>query len=282
MPIDRQHLRRTRIMLWAILVSATAASMSGNVARALAHLGAAEARGPIIAAAIPPLALLALTHLSGMWSRVAVRGLVYWCFLLAVAVINAAAFRLSFDALRALAVQYGYGRADAALFPLILDGLVAVCTLGLVVLARIEHPTRPDAAETHDALDTGYGAHDPALSGARSTPTTSGDSTDAPAGSDGDAHVKHRGAPATQDAISVHQSNGAGAAPRRRDEDPDPHLIQARALVDARRTSASVDVVHRVLARTANGGSSREVATEVGISPSSVLRIVKANRAAAE
>ncbi|KMV14867.1 hypothetical protein ACT17_28415 [Mycolicibacterium conceptionense] len=269
-------------MLWAILVSATAASMSGNVARALTHLGSAEVRGPIIAAAIPPLALLALTHLIAMWSRVAVRGLVYWCFLLAVAAINAAAFRLSFDALRALAMQYGYGRTDAALFPLILDGLVGVCTLGLVVLARIEHPAAHDAdvAQTEAA---GSRSQSERTSGdARTAPTAAGDAPAAPVGSHGEAVAAHRAAAVPQGAIRVRQDNDAAAPPRHFVDRPDPHLTRARALVDAKRTSASVDVVHRVLTRTADGGSSREVATEVGISASSVLRIVKAAHAAAE
>lgn len=135
---DIGHLRHTRRLMWVMLVCATATSMAGNIARATAHHNAVDARGSILAAAIPPLALLSLTHLTGMWSRITARGFVYWCFLAAVTCITAAAFRLSFDALRTLAMQYGYGRTDAALFPLILDGLVAVCTLGLVMLSRIE------------------------------------------------------------------------------------------------------------------------------------------------
>lgn len=59
----------------------------------------------------------------------------------AIVALAAAAFRLSFDALRTLAVTYRYSHDDAALFPLILDGLVAVCTLSLVALTRIAADT---------------------------------------------------------------------------------------------------------------------------------------------
>lgn len=277
-----QPLGSTRLMLWAILVSATAASMSGNVARALTHLGSGEVRGPIIAAAIPPLALLALTHLIAMWSRVAVRGLVYWCFLLAVAAINAAAFRLSFDALRALAMQYGYGRTDAALFPLILDGLVGVCTLGLVVLARIEHPEASDAAVTQTEAAGSRSESERTSGDAHTAPLAGRDSSAAPAGSRSEAVAAHREAAVMQGAIRAHRPNDAAAAQRDSVDGTDPHLTRARALVDAKRTSSSVDVVHQVLTRTAAGGSSRGVATEVGISASSVLRIVKAAHALSE
>jgi hypothetical protein len=129
-----------------MLITASAASMAGNIAHAWEHRDTVTAAGAVAAAAIPPLALLSLTHLAGMWSRISARGIVYWCFLAAVAAIATAAFRLSFDALRSLAVRYGYGHTDAALFPLILDGLVAVCTLGLVVLSRIEAPVVREAA----------------------------------------------------------------------------------------------------------------------------------------
>lgn len=241
------------------------------------------AGGAILAAAIPPLALLSLTHLAGMWSRISGRGVVYWCFLIAVAGIAAAAFRLSFEALRSLAVQYGYSHADAALFPLILDGLIAVCTLGLVMLSRIEALHR-DAADAHrDAPE----AH-------RDAGSTS---ADAAAGA-GDAVASrpivavHRDAVLNQaDAVktqlratavhngipAMHASDGA-AAVRQRGDAPDAHQQLARHLVDSGRTTVEREVVQDVLARTARGQSSRAVAAGTGLSPSSVQRIVKAAR----
>lgn len=245
MEIDHEHHRRTRRLLWTILVAATATSMAGNIAHALAHQSATSARGPILAAAIPPLALLSLTHLTGMWSRISVRGITYWCFLAAVACINAAAFRLSFDALRTLAVTYGYGPADAALFPLILDGLVGVCTIGLVVLARI---TGTGKSSDDAPMDPGNPRVDaPAESVIEQLDAPS---DDGPRSGGGDAHQ-----------VSVSDAD---------------HLDLAQRLIAAGRTTADLDAVHLVLTRTAQGVSSRPLAVEAGLSYSAVQRIVRA------
>lgn len=56
------------------------------------------------------------------------------------------------------------------------------------------------------------------------------------------------------------------------------HLRRAELLVEAGRTTASVDVVHRVLRGKANGDSNRELAAATGITESAVQRIVKASR----
>lgn len=297
-----EHHRRTRRLMWLMLVCATATSMAGNIARATVHHSAADARGSILAAAIPPLALLSLTHLTGMWSRITARGFVYWCFLAAVACITAAAFRLSFDALRSLAMQYGYGPADAALFPLILDGLVAVCTLGLVMLSRIESV---EGRDTADAERVAGGPSDNARDAAELLCVKIAASGDAACDSDGKAAsaaltrpVQHGSdAPpsasdpqrrdAVNDAIRVsaaHQAaavNQAGASSRLGNAQDDAHLLLAHRLVHDKRTTADVTVVHRVLRRTADKVPSREVAAEVGVSASSVQRIVKAAKAGA-
>ncbi|MEX3758315.1 DUF2637 domain-containing protein [Mycobacteroides abscessus] len=285
-----EHHRSTRRLMWAMLVCATATSMAGNIARATAHHNAVDARGSILAAAIPPLALLSLTHLTGMWSRITARGFVYWCFLAAVTCITAAAFRLSFDALRTLAMQYGYGRTDAALFPLILDGLVAVCTLGLVMLSRIESVEGRDIG---DAQKEPAGAPQNPRDAAELIRVRIATSDDAADDADSDAAsaalirpVRHGAEPripttesrgdAPRQEASVTQR---GASLRHDDPEPDAHLLLARRLVHDRRTTADVTVVHRVLQRTADKVPSREVAAEVGVSASSVQRIVKAAKA---
>lgn len=220
MSAEQRHHHRTRRLLWTILATATVASMAGNVTHAWAHQSAALTGGAIATAAIPPLALLSLTHLAGMWSRIRARGIVYWCFLVAVAAIATAAFRLSFDALRSLAIRYGYGPGDAALFPLILDGLVAVCTLGLVVLSRIEAPMHrgvgrdadadegrgigSTAVQTAAAGDAHRGAAAAAPDAGSDTPTRqqgSGDATDDAAGASVDAAASHPGAPAAVEPV---------------------------------------------------------------------------------
>lgn len=298
------HRRRTKRLLWTILVFATAASISGNIAQAALHHGVMQAGGPVIAAALPPLALLSLTHLTGMWSRITTRGLVYWCFLGAVAAITAAAFRLSFEAQRALAVQYGYSRADAALFPLILDGLIAVATLGLVVLARTDESlTAPahhddahhDAAEPIHASAVRAGDSPPAALSASGTtadaaltapraptwltggsgggsdpvrPTAARDAARAgsPALISGDARdahpLVHASAPGNDDDAVVANADWA--------------LPIAHQLIQTGRTNAPLEAVHLVLVRSASGASSRPVAAEVGLSYSTVQRILRA------
>ncbi len=62
----------------------------------------------------------------------------------------------------------------------------------------------------------------------------------------------------------------------------DEYLIRATQLVDAGRTTAPVDAVHRVLRGKANRESNRDVADATGLTASKVQRIVKADRELAE
>ncbi len=304
---ELSHRRRTKRLLWAILVCATAASMSGNIAQAALSQGVLQAGGPVIAAAIPPLALLSLTHLTGMWSRITTRGLVYWCFLIAVAAITLAAFRLSFEAQRALAIQYGYSAADAALFPLILDGLIAVATLGLVVLARTDESLgapmhRSDEhhgaeVSTHASLvrtDTSTppvqaapaavnGASLPASAAAVGLPH--GVSAGAPGGARHPVESRAVTAPAGDTVPVTSGDAGDAAQPMHAPQlggsmvaGGDAVLQVAHHLIDSGRTTAPLEAVHRVLVRSASGASSRSVAAEVGLSYSTVQRISRAAR----
>ncbi|MBF9519504.1 DUF2637 domain-containing protein [Mycobacteroides chelonae] len=81
---------------------------------------------------------------------------------------------------------------------------------------------------------------------------------------------------ATADGPATH-----AAALRSADRDADfddEYLLRATQLVDAGRTKAPVEVVHRVLRGKANGIPNRELAEEVAISESAVQRIAKADR----
>lgn len=132
-------LREVRAILWTLLVSATVASVAGNVAHTVIVHGLHWATiGPVVLALLGPTALLGLFHLMAAWARAAAEAgsAIFWFFLLAVIGLASAAFRLSFAALRDLALGYGYSYVDAALFPLILDGVIAVCTVGLVAATR--------------------------------------------------------------------------------------------------------------------------------------------------
>lgn len=85
---------------------------------------------------------------------------------------------------------------------------------------------------------------------------------------------------ATVDGPATH-----AAALRSADRDADSgdeYLLRATQLVDAGRTKAPVEVVHRVLRGKANGIPNRELAEEVAISESAVQRIAKADRELAE
>lgn len=293
---ESAHRHRTKHLLWTMLVSATVTSMAGNITHAWSNQNAVAVSGAVAAAAVPPLALLSLTHLAGMWSRISARGVVYWCFLLCVAAITTAAFRLSFDALQSLAVQYGYSRSDAALFPLILDGLVAVCTLGLVVLARTTGA--PAGSSVHRCGESGgapsgrpcdsctAAASAPVpVSAARISGWGSGDSRDArdvPQWRPGPGPVTTASGLNSDDArgspVAMHVSRHGVSPDADAEPDDDTAMQLAHQLVSSGRTTAPLELVHQVLVRTASGVASRPVAEEVGLSYSSVQRIVRAAR----
>ncbi|CPR70121.1 DUF2637 domain-containing protein [Mycobacteroides abscessus] len=134
-PDIRSEVRR---IIWTLLIFGAVMSLAGNVVHAfMEHGWSLRLVGPVVAAAIPPVALLGLMHLMGAWSRwTGSDGISYWVFLIGVVALGAAAFRLSFATLRDLAESYGYSRFDASLFPLILDGLMALMTWGLVAATR--------------------------------------------------------------------------------------------------------------------------------------------------
>ncbi|AUN38628.1 DUF2637 domain-containing protein [Tsukamurella tyrosinosolvens] len=141
-------LREVRRILWTLLIAATIASVAGNVAHTvIVHGWRLATIGPVVLALLGPVALLGLFHLMAAWARAAAEAAsaIFWFYLLAIIGLAAAAFRLSFAALRDLALHYGYGRFDAALFPLILDGVIAVCTVGLVAATRPRRKVKPTA-----------------------------------------------------------------------------------------------------------------------------------------
>ncbi|SRX96089.1 hypothetical protein MSP7336_04364 [Mycobacterium shimoidei] len=144
-------MHEVRSILWALLIAATVASVAANIAHAVIRYDfGVAAIGPVLFAMLAPVALLGLFHLMAAWTRAAGdRRAIFWFFLLAIVMLAGAAFRLSFAAIRDLAVDYGYGRADAALFPLILDGLIAVCTVGLVAATRPRRTTASEQLAVH-------------------------------------------------------------------------------------------------------------------------------------
>ncbi len=327
---------RVRRLLWALLAFATTASLSGNVARTVITHSGAAAVGPIVAAALAPFALLSLTHLLGLWSHIAARGPTYWCFLVAIVALSVTAFRLSFDALRSLAIEYGYTPNEAALFPVMIDGIIAVCTLGLVVLTRIEIAALAHQSAAADAhTDATNDAPDAArhltsrLRGCittavhrfnRSGPVTQArpavmqqnDTREAPVDAthrdatpattrDGvhqnqtPATLPPPGLEAPTSASSLSTSEPATAsgsdqtnrpqpgsstypAPRRSQLSRSKHAALAHQLFDSKRVAAAPDMICAVLDHNAEKKPSREIAAELGTSPSKVQRILRAAR----
>lgn len=149
------------------------------------------------------------------------------------------------------------------------------------VPAATQTPVNRDAEPTHTAThqSTTRGALRDADT--EEVPVTSGDSRDAPAKHGDDAATTRRltAVPTTRPAATHAPASPSTQTVADRDADGDSeHLRRAELLVDAGRTTASVDVVHRVLRGKANGDSNRELAAATGITESAVQRIVKASR----
>lgn len=152
--------RRVRRMLWALLIFGTASSVIANVSHALlTAVGVLDAFGQTAIGVLAPVFLLGLVHLLGLWSQLRSKGAVYWVFVLAIAALAAAAFRLSFNAVRALAEYFHYSHLDAALVPVMIDGVMVVCTVGLVALDKLTgpadapaEPVRPAAVRDTDPV----------------------------------------------------------------------------------------------------------------------------------
>ncbi|MFN6549517.1 DUF2637 domain-containing protein [Mycolicibacterium septicum] len=348
-------LREVRSILWTLLIAATVASVAGNVARTVIVHGLHWSTvGPVVLALLGPVALLGLFHLMAAWSRAAEAGsAMFWFFLLAVIGLAAAAFRLSFAALRDLAQGYGYSYVDAALFPLILDGVIAVCTVGLVAATRprrkakrtvrptppqrvrgwwrgtpddaeqpvqttanrdaeqVDAPTlrdvhgaapAPTATQTASVRDAELATHTATHANANrdatpeepvtqpdarrdadteEIPVTCSDSHDAPAKHGGEAPTTRRLTAVPTPRPAAAHTPASPATQTRTDRDAeadDEFMLRATQLVEAGRTKAPVDAVHRVLRGKSAGETNRDLASETGLTESAVQRIWTAAR----
>lgn len=145
---DLRHVTRT---LWTMLGFCTFASVTANVAHAVMWSADGDWKGPVLIALLAPMILLGLMHLVGVWARdIQARGAVFWAILVTVASLAAVAFRLSFVAVRDLAEHYGLDRFDAALVPLMLDGVIVTCTVSLVAVSRRAAPVQEPVATAPD------------------------------------------------------------------------------------------------------------------------------------
>lgn len=124
---------------WGVLAFATTMSIGGNVTHALLHAqGGSRLLLGVAAtvALIPPAVLLLATHSVSLLVRTRSSGAVYWAAVAITVVLAAFAFRLSFDALKELAVSAGVREGIAWLWPLSVDLTIAQATVALLSLSR--------------------------------------------------------------------------------------------------------------------------------------------------
>ncbi len=246
---DQQTCRRAVRFFWVVLIAASGASIAGNAVHAAVNV---TAMPPALAAAVataPPLVLLASTEGVSLLIKVRRRpSIAYWAALIMTILLAAAAFRLSFDALRDLATRCGIRQNLAWLWPVAVDVTMTQATVSLLALTRIPatpvparqppHPDRGDHLSIEDSA-----AQDvpmPAWLSASATPLD-------PAGP----------APAS------------GKAPRERRHDD-----QAARVVASRRTKQPPEVVAAVLQRHAAGQKVSEIGVAFNLHHSTVSRIV--------
>ncbi|MGV9616270.1 DUF2637 domain-containing protein [Nocardia xishanensis] len=131
---------------WGELLLVAAMSIAGNIVHAWINAPTGYKWIAAFVASFPPIALLAATHGVGVLVRAQNKArLAYWAVVALTAAIAVIAFRLSFDALRELAIQVGMSEHLAFLFPLIIDGAIGQATVALLVLARTDR-TNPNPA----------------------------------------------------------------------------------------------------------------------------------------
>ncbi|SII85118.1 Protein of uncharacterised function (DUF2637) [Mycobacteroides abscessus subsp. abscessus] len=150
---DQTPHRRT---FWAILVFATITSIIGNVTHALLTVQERSTLMLTVAAAvavIPPIVLLLATHSVGLLVRSINSGWVYKAAVMITVTLATFAFRLSFDALKELAIHAGVRNSIAWLWPLTVDLSIGQATLALLSLDRPKQ--RPRTQQTPEEATEG-------------------------------------------------------------------------------------------------------------------------------
>lgn len=129
-------VQRAARFFWAWLVLSTSVSIAANVTHALLSTGSGGSR--VIAACVaivPPVSLLALTHIVQLLVRTRIMGAAYRAALCVTVVLAVVAFVLSYATLRDLAILWGGLSSWAAwLWPLPIDLSIAGSTLALLAL----------------------------------------------------------------------------------------------------------------------------------------------------
>ncbi|CAJ1579762.1 hypothetical protein [[Mycobacterium] wendilense] len=300
---EEKYMNSDRKAFTRLLLGCTTVSLAGNVAYAVER--GAVTPVSIALAAVAPILLPVGVHFIPKAARVR-RG-ARFAVTVAVIVAAVAAFVLSFEALSGLMRMRGHDGWTAYLLPVAIDVLAAAAAYALVVepdavreeapvAQRVEAPATRDAEPARAATQTesvrDAELDEPATHAATQRdalrdadtdelPVTRGESREADAKHGDEAATSRRltAVPTPRPAATHAPASLATQTVADRDADGDSeHLRRAELLVDAGRTTASVDVVRRVLRGKANGDSNRELAAATGITESAVQRIVKAAR----
>jgi hypothetical protein len=145
--LDAQE-RGARGFFWALLFSASVASVAGNVTHAVWNSSGAALVVAAVAAVVPPLSLWGACHSVGVLARVRTNSFTFWASMVIAIAVVACAFWLSFNALRSVARDLaGVDPGIAWMMPLCIDFSIAGSTLALLSLSRPSRGSvRPDAS----------------------------------------------------------------------------------------------------------------------------------------
>ncbi|MGV9663790.1 DUF2637 domain-containing protein [Nocardia niigatensis] len=142
---------------WTVLAVSAMVSITGNATHAVLY----APTKPAIAAAIaivPPIALLAAVHSVAVLARAHTTARLTHILATALTILIAlAAFRLSFTALRALAISAAVPTSESWLFPIIVEGTMTQATISLLAFAHSglrRHPAPPSLDSPARSADT--------------------------------------------------------------------------------------------------------------------------------
>ncbi|MGH3971399.1 MAG: DUF2637 domain-containing protein [Mycobacterium sp.] len=239
--------RRAVRFFWVVLIAASGASIAGNALHAVVQ---ASAVSPLLAAAVataPPLVLLGSTEGLSLLIKVRRRPTVtYWAALAMTLLLAAAAFRLSFDALRDLAVRCGIRASLAWLWPLVVDVTITQATVSLLATSRYR-PAGDASTVSGEIIDQAAPVADEPPAEVQASVVTM--------------------VPA-QSQSAGHRVDAAAVGVDRRND----HAV--RAVVASKRTKQPPEVVRAVLQRHADGVKTNDICDEFGLHHSTVSRIV--------
>ncbi|MCB9441129.1 MAG: DUF2637 domain-containing protein [Mycolicibacterium sp.] len=239
---------------WAgVLTAAVLVSVAGNVGHAILtapeHLRVPAA----VAAALPPIALLAVTEGLARSHGHGVRRRVYRAGVAGGVMIAALAFVLSFAALRDLAIALGQPAAVAAGWPLLADATIAVASVMLLAM-------KPEAVV----------ATRPAIGGQHPVAVPVADADPEPAVA---APMAAVATPVASPVAGGHLVAITGQTSG--DASEDQHRDRAAELVEAGVVRAPVATVATALAGLATGDSHRSVAAATGLHRVTVAKLAE-------